>query len=175
MAPRRKPGPMRNETQDPKLWDGTTPRAQAPAPGPQRDGLSSSTVSNPPVHLISAGPAAEDDNGFSGSAVVVGTGMSAVARIPVPGSNCLFVELTPRGWTPKAGSTSALFIQDVTGKRHLRLDFGYNVKTNKVEYHWNQKGTFNDFKIPNHAPAGESGEVLYRGARYLRCGTLRSR
>jgi hypothetical protein len=96
--------------------------------------------------------------------------MAAVVRIPVPGINGLFVELKPRGWTPKSGSTSTLFIQDVTGKRHLRLDFGYNVKTSKVDYHWNQKGTFGDFKIPNHEPAGASGEALYQGARYLRYG-----
>lgn len=48
-------------------------------------------------------------------------GMAAVVRIPVPGTNGLAVELSPRGWTPKGGSTSTVFIQDVTGKRHLRL------------------------------------------------------
>ena len=158
---------MRSETQDPKQWDGTLPRAQPPLPGPQRDGLSSSTVNNPFRHVASA--TGEDDGG-SGSAPLVGTGVSAVARIPVPGTDGLFVELRPRGWTPKTGSTSALFIPDVTGKRHLRLDFGYNVKTNKVEYHWNQKGTFGNFQVPNHSPAGTLGEVLYQGARYLRYG-----
>jgi hypothetical protein len=110
------------------------------------------------------------NEGVSGSSLVVGTGISAVTRIPVPGTNGLFVELKPRGWTPKTGSTSTLFIQDVTGKRHLRLDYGFNVKSGTVDYHWNQKGTFSDFKITDHAPAGTAGEILYSGARYLRYG-----
>jgi hypothetical protein len=53
-------------------------------------------------------------------------GLGSVLRIPVPGTRGLAIELTPRGWTPKGGSTSALFFQDMTGKRHLRLDYGYN-------------------------------------------------
>jgi len=85
---------------------------------------------------------------ISGSVpLAAGAGLAAVVRIPVPGTNGLAVELGPRGWTPKGGSTSTIFIQDITGKRHLRLDYGYNVKTKTVDYHWNQKGTANTFKI----------------------------
>src|SRR5262249_26244294 len=64
------------------------------------------------------------------------------------------IELTPRGWTPPGGSTSTLFIQDLTGRRHLRLDYGYNPQTGNVDYHWNQRGTHGNFGIPDHAPAG---------------------
>lgn len=100
--------------------------------------------------------------------IPVGTGMAAVVRIPVPGSNGLFIELSPRGHVPASGSTSTLFIQDPTGKRHLRLDYGYNKNTGRVDYHWNQKGTHAKFGIPDHAPAGRGGQALYQGAKYFR-------
>ena len=96
--------------------------------------------------------------------VPVGIGMASVARIPVPGSNGLFIELSPRGWVPKSGSTSTVFIQDAAGKRVLRLDYGYNKGTGTIDYHWNQKGTFSEFGIPDHAPAGSAGEALFNRA-----------
>jgi hypothetical protein len=105
----------------------------------------------------------------SGS-IPVGVGSAAVVRIPVPGSNGLFVELSPRGYVPKSGTTSTLFVQDATGKRHLRLDYGYNKTTGKVDYHWNQKGTYSQFGITDHSPTGRGGEALYKGAKYLRYG-----
>jgi hypothetical protein len=80
----------------------------------------------------------------------------------------LFVELSPRGFVPKSGSTSTLFIQDTTGNRHLRLDYGYNKTTGQVDYHWNQKGTHAKFGIPDHTPTGKAGATLYRGAKYFR-------
>ncbi len=107
---------------------------------------------------------------ISGSATLVGTGIAAIARIPVPGEGKLFIELRPRGFVPKSGSTSTLFIQDATGKKHLRLDYGYNKVTGKVDYHWNQKGTFDRFGITDHTPAGPSGEALYKGAKYFKYG-----
>jgi hypothetical protein len=96
--------------------------------------------------------------------------MASVVRIPVPGTNGLAVELSPRGWTPQGGSTSTLFIQDVTGRRHLRLDYGYNVRTRTIDYHWNQRGTANTFNISDHTTVGKGGAALYKGARYLRWG-----
>lgn len=101
---------------------------------------------------------------------LAGAGMVSVARIPVPDTNGLAVELRPRGWTPKTGSTSTVFIQDVTGKRHLRLDYGYNVKSRTIDYHWNQKGTANTFKIGDHTTVGKAGRVLYSSGKYLRWG-----
>ena len=103
-------------------------------------------------------------------AVAVGTGAVSVVRIPVPGSGGLHIELSPRGYVPKAGSTSTLFIQDITGKRHLRLDYGYNKTTGKIDYHWNQKGTHQTFKIPDHTPTGRGGQAFYKGAKYFRYG-----
>jgi hypothetical protein len=97
-------------------------------------------------------------------------GVPSVVRIPVPGPGNLFVELKPRGWVPQQGSTSTLFIQDASGGRRLRLDFGFNKATGKVDYHWNQKGTFEKFGVPNHTPAGKGGAGLYRSAKYLRWG-----
>jgi hypothetical protein len=95
-------------------------------------------------------------------------GQPSIVRIPVPGTNGLCIQLSPRGWTPRSGSTSTLFFQDATGNRQLRLDYGYNVKTRTIDYHWNQKGTFDVFGIADHSPAGQVGEVAYNAAKYFR-------
>jgi len=112
---------------------------------------------------------ANDDASMSGS-IAVGIGTPSVARIPVPGTRGLFIELSPRGYVPKAGSTSTLFIQDATGKRHLRLDYGYNKNSGRVDYHWNQKGTFNELGIADHTTVGPEGEALYKAAKYFKYG-----
>lgn len=101
-------------------------------------------------------------------AIPVGWGIASVLRIPVPGSGGLFIELSPRGYVPSGGSTSTLFIQDATGKRHLRLDYGYNKTKGKVDYHWNQKGTYAEFGITDHTSVGARGKALYKGARYFK-------
>ena len=36
------------------------------------------------------------------------------------------------GRVPTTDSTSTLFFQDTTGRRHLRLDSGFNVKANSI-------------------------------------------
>ena len=99
-----------------------------------------------------------------------GPGVASVARIPIPGTNGLALELSPRGFVPKGGSTSTVFIQDVTGKKHLRLDYGYNVKSGAIDYHWNQKGTYNTFGIADHTTVGTAGRVAYKSAKYLKWG-----
>jgi hypothetical protein len=111
----------------------------------------------------------EDDDGvpMAGS-IGVPTGAAAYVRIPVPGTNGLAIELSPRGHVPAGGSTSTLFIQDASGKRHLRLDYGYNKTTGTIDYHWNQKGVHDNFGIKNHQPAGAGGKALYNGARYFK-------
>ena len=97
-----------------------------------------------------------------------GVGLSSLVRIPIPGTNGLCIEFSPRGWVPKGGSTSTLFFQDPTGKRHLRLDYGYNVQTKTIDYHWNQKSTHPTFGLADHAPAGQAGKVAYNVAKYFR-------
>ncbi len=60
------------------------------------------------------------------------------------------VELSARGYK---SSTSTIFIWEKSGgkyAKHLRLDYGYNVKTKTVGYHWNRKGAakeFGEFRI----------------------------
>jgi hypothetical protein len=135
---------------------------RASGPGPLRSSGMPTTTPAPENSVR-----AESGEINSGSAMVIGPGLAAVARIPVPGTNGLFIELKARGWTPTGGSTSALFIQDSTGRRHLRLDYGYNARSGRVDYHWNQQGTHAEFGITNHEGA-EAGEALYRGARALR-------
>jgi|SRR5215475_5668412 len=99
-----------------------------------------------------------------------GPGVASVARIPVPGTNGLAIELSPRGFVPQTGSTSTVFIQDVTGKRHLRLDYGYNIKSKTIDYHWNQKGTAKAFGITDHTTVGRAGRITYNAAKYLKWG-----
>jgi hypothetical protein len=90
-------------------------------------------------------------------------GIGSVIRIPIPGTKDLAIELSPRNFNGK--STSTIFIQDALGKKVLRLDYGPNVKTKTIDYHWNQKGTFADFGITDHTPVGRAGAALYQGAR----------
>ena len=71
--------------------------------------------------------------------------------------------------------TSALFIQDAIGKRVLRLDYGFNKTSTtetQIDYHWNQKGTFGEFGIADHTPAGPAGEALYKAAKVFKYGGL---
>lgn len=109
----------------------------------------------------------EEPEPTSGAILVAG-GLPSVVRIPIPGTKGLCIELLPRGWVPKGGSTSTLFFQDLTGKRHLRLDYGFNERTQAIDYHWNQKGTFEQFGLPDHAPAGRGGAVAYKAARFFK-------
>ncbi len=99
-------------------------------------------------------------------AVLAGTGLASVVRIPLPGSRGLAIEFKPRNFT--GNSTSTIFIQDKAGKRLLRLDYGYNAKTKTIDYHWNQKGTFEYFNIADHTSVGRSGAALYRSAQAFR-------
>lgn len=112
-------------------------------------------------------PVAPNSVPMSG-AIPIGVGAASVLRIPVPGTAGLAIELRPRGWVPKGGSTSTVFIQGLDGKRHLRLDYGFNVKTQSIDYHWNQKGTNANFGIADHGQAGKLGSALYKGAKYFK-------
>jgi hypothetical protein len=95
-------------------------------------------------------------------------GQASAVRIPIPGTNGLCLELTPRGRIPLTGSTSTIFLQDSAGKRHLRLDYGVNPVTKTVDYHWNQRGTHANFGLSDHSPAGKSGCIAYNAAKYFR-------
>ena len=91
-------------------------------------------------------------------------GIGAAIRIPIPATHGLAVEFRPRWptqWRPKGGTTSSIHFQDRTGRRHLRLDYGYNARSKSWEFHWNQKGTKAVFGIENHVPLGESGRTFY--------------
>lgn len=108
------------------------------------------------------------DNAPQSGKVPYALGQASVIRIPVPGTNGLCLELRPRGKVPAGGSTSTVFVQDSVGKRHLRLDYGYNKTTQSIDFHWNQKGTHSNFGITDHKPAGRTGAVAYRAAKYFR-------
>ncbi|PCE29116.1 hypothetical protein [Burkholderia ubonensis] len=95
-------------------------------------------------------------------------GIAGVVRIPIPGTPRLGIKLRPCGAIPKNGSTSTLFFQDISGRKHLRLDYGYNVQTKTVDYHWNQRGTHERFGIADHTPVGQGGATVYRSAKYFR-------
>ena len=133
---------------------GTNARIGMPRPG------------SAPRAAVSA-PASTSETPWMG-AIPVGLGLPSAVRIPIPGTNGLAIELSPRGRVPAAGSNSTLFFQDVSGKRNLRLDYGYNVKTKSVNYHWNQSGTHANFGVADHTPVGRIGTAAYRAAKYVR-------
>lgn len=95
-------------------------------------------------------------------------GQASVVRIPIPNTDKLCIEFRPRGHVPAGGSTSTLFFQDPTGKRQLRLDYGWNARTKTIDYHWNQKGVHANFGMADHSPAGSSGAAAYKAAKYFR-------
>lgn len=173
--PARTPGPLGiNDQGDPSVYSrlGATPGPTGINDYGELVCRAPRTRVTPRTRQPSRPPSSDEmvsDEPVSG-AVAVGTGAASAVRIPVPGSGGLHIELSPRGYVPKAGSTSTLFVQDITGKRHLRLDFGYNKTTGKIDYHWNQKGTHKVFKIADHAPTGRGGQTLYKGAKYFRYG-----
>jgi hypothetical protein len=110
---------------------------------------------------------------ISQGGVLVGPGNIAFIRIPIPGSQNLYLELNPPPYW-KGSSSSAIFMHDASidgkGERSLRLDYGFNKATGRVDYHWNRTGagTYDYFKIKNHEAAGATGAVLYRTARAFR-------
>ena len=95
-------------------------------------------------------------------------GQASAVRIPVPGTGGLCVELTPRGRIPRTGSTSTLFVQDMAGKRQLRLDYGHNHVTKTADYHWNQRGTHQHFGLSGNSSAGRAAQLAYNAAKYFR-------
>ncbi len=178
ICPARSPGSMGlNDQGDPNKssFAGTTPGPLGLTDGAELTCQSSEMVEQvgwDKGENIATNESTEEfsDKSSQGSVSTSVAGLASVVRIPVPGSNGLFVELKPRGFVPSSGSTSTLFVQDSTGKKHLRLDYGYNKSTGKIDYHWNQKGTHAKFGITDHQPAGKGGKALYKGAKYLRYG-----
>ena len=101
-------------------------------------------------------------------AIPIAAGQASVVRIPVPGEHRLAVELRTRDPRFRGRSTSTLFLQDTTGRRHLRLDYGFNPATNTVDYHWNQRGLFARTGIADHQTVGRGGALAYQTARAFR-------
>jgi hypothetical protein len=158
MSGKRQPGPLGGHAEVEEIDGGTLARISTPAPALAAAPAQAQTASNQPVAV---------DAPWSGG-IPFAIGQATVVRIPVPGTNGLCIELRGRGWVPQGGSTSTLFFQDPTGKRHLRLDYGYNVRTRTIDYHWNQSGTHANFGIADHTPAGQAGEIAHQAARYFR-------
>ena len=130
-------------------------------------------VTAPPLAWLSlpSGPQPEPTSSVHPDVPISGgipaaVGMSTVIRIPVPFTNGLAIEFFPRNF--KGNSTSTLFIQNTTGKKVLRLDYGYNVKTKTINYHWNQSGTYSNFNIQDHTVVGRGGRTVYQAAKYFR-------
>jgi hypothetical protein len=153
MPTARKPGPE-GLTTAPSLDLGTLNRQPSPRPGPVNGTQNNQTIT-------------AEDAPLSGS-IPVSLSAGALLRIPIPGTNGLAVELTPRGFMPQSGTTHFLFIQDITGKRHLNLDFSFNKNSQIIAWHWNQKGTFKLFGIPDHTSTGPAEQALGAFARYYK-------
>jgi hypothetical protein len=106
-----------------------------------------------------------DDVPMSGG-IPYAVGQASMIRIPIPGQRGLCIELSARNF--KGTSTSTIFFQDVTGKKNLRLDYGYNKVSKVVDYHWNQKSVFTNFGIADHTTVGQAGRLAYGVAKYFR-------
>ena len=145
---------------------GHGPAEEVDAGTGARIGMPAPRLEERPGSAVPVGPSTPDAPMSGGIPYAVG--QASVVRIPVPGTNGLCIEFTPRGWTPKSGSTSTLFFQDPTGKRHLRLDYGYNVKTNAIDCHWNEQKTRGAFGVTDHTSAGQAGETAYKASKYFR-------
>lgn len=155
MGGTRGPGTLGGYGEVENIDSGTAARIDMPTPA--------TPLATAGVHA----PAAAAEVPSSGG-IPYAVGQPSVVRIPVPGTDGLCIELRPRGRIPASGSTSTLFFQDATGRRHLRLDYGYNVKTRTIDYHWNQSGTEKAFGITNHSPVGQTGKAAYTVAKYFR-------
>ncbi len=155
MAGQRTPLELGPNTESDRFDTGTAALMSSPAPGPVTVASASTSGAGPVDPPMSGG-------------IPYAVGQASLVRIPIPGTNGLAIELTGRGRIPKTGSTSTLFFQDITGKRHLRLDYGRNVRTNTIDYHWNQQGTAEQFKIKNHTPTDRAGRIAYESAKYFR-------
>lgn len=152
------PGPCGTRYDVSQIDQGTTCRAPTGIPGPAGRASVLAIESHDDRH----------DMPMSGG-IPFAVGQASVVRIPIPGTGGLAIELSPKGrGIPHGGSTSTLFFQDGGGKRHLRLDYGFNVRTNTIDYHWNQKGIFAEFGIADHSAAGKSGSAIYHTAKYFR-------
>ncbi len=135
--------------------------------------LTSNPVPSAPITFdlpFNAGPGGPFP--LSGS-IPFAVGISTVVRIPIPGTRNLCIEFFPRNY--KGTSTSTLFIQDLTGKIHLRLDHGPNTVTKTIDYHWNvgskQKGGMQaEFGIKDHQVLGPGGQTIFKAAKYFRWG-----
>ena len=158
MSGSKQPASFGLETIAPQIDVGTIALMQTPRP---------MTTGSTVLPTMTAASDDDLDPPMSGG-VPYAVGQASIVRIPVPGTRGLAIELRPRGWTPAGGSTSTLFLQDPTGKRHLRLDYGYNVATKTVDYHWNQKGTFPELGVRDHSTVGTSGKVAYQAAKYFK-------
>jgi len=100
--------------------------------------------------------------------VYLGVGLPSVVRIPIPQHKGFFLELNPRGRPPKTGTTSTIFFHNITGKKHLRLDYGPIVKGGKDVYHWNTRRATERFGIADHTLASKGEKALYKGAKVYR-------
>src|SRR5579864_4958248 len=114
VCPARTPGSLgRNDQSDPNvisLQGDTCGPTGINDYQPAQLSVSTPSFSVAPANLtVSKNPSDSPSlSTSSGSALLIGVGAGALSRIPVPGTH-LFIDLTPRGWTPPAGSTSAIF------------------------------------------------------------------
>jgi RHS repeat-associated protein len=63
-----------------------------------------------------------------------GLGVATNVRLSVPRTGGLAIELYPRGWVPQGGSTSAIFVQDLTNRQTAsttRLRLQHSNSTNR--------------------------------------------
>jgi RHS repeat-associated protein len=115
-----------------------------------------------------AAPAQPSESGPQ-AADAFGAGLASLLSYRAPGQYRLSFRTTFKG------STSVFFLNRLPeGKsfKGLRLDYGFNKTTSSVNWHWNQKGSFADFLIADHAVASANAA---RAGVLLKYGGIASR
>ena len=105
--------------------------------------------------------------GPSEGSIPLAAGIGGAMQIPIWGSSGYAIRLRP--YYP--GTTSSfLFIQGPRRNRFLRLDYGHNIASGSIDYHWNQRGSSAQFGgTTNHMTIPRSqGHVAWVTARTLR-------
>lgn len=99
----------------------------------------------------------------------LGVGFSVPGNISVkiPSSNYIWSMNPPPSYLGK--STSVIQLYDaVNSSKGIRLDYGYNVVTKDVNWHWNQKGTFANFGIADHSLAGGTMSAVGNASKVVK-------
>lgn len=96
---------------------------------------------------------------FGGGSLGTETALTRGVGVQINNNRYNFSLTRPPGsYMPKGGSTSVGFLYNPARPDiGIRLDYGWNKNSQIRDWHWNQKGTFQDLGVRNHATNGNPG------------------